>query len=268
VKFVLISDLHLVRPGDKLWGLDPLERFAQCLEDIQRHHSDAAFCVIAGDLSDNAGIESYTKLKSMLEGFPIRTFLLIGNHDDRESFRRVFGSQHCDEGGFVQSVHSFGGYECLFLDTYKGGPTSAGLYCSRRSQWLAERLNAARGRKVFLFMHHPPFDIGHGLMDLIKLEEAEAFYEVIKTHDVRHLFFGHAHRPVSGTWRGIPFAAPPSINHQLPLVGGSVPTVYSDEPAMYAVVLAEEDRTVVHMDAFLDRKAAIMETAEERGNWH
>jgi hypothetical protein len=69
-------------------------------------------------------------------------------------------------------------------------------------------------------------------------------------------------------WRGIPFAAPPSLNHQLPLVGGAVATVYSDEPAMYAVVMAEADRTIVHMDAFLDRKPARMSEEQERGNWH
>jgi 3',5'-cyclic-AMP phosphodiesterase len=268
VKFVLISDLHLVQPGQKLWGLDPRQRFAQCLADIARHHGDASFCVIAGDLSDKAAAESYADLKSMIGRFPMKTFLMIGNHDDRNCFKRVFGEEHCDSQGFVQSAHAVGGYQFLFLDTFKGGDTSAGIYCEGRSRWLAGQLEAARGRKVFLFMHHPPFNIGHNLMDLIKLEQAEAFYNIIKGHHVRHLFFGHAHRPISGTWRGIPFAAPPSINHQLPLVEGSVPTVYSDEPAMYAVVLAEEDRTIVHMDAFLDRKAAAMQTTEERGNWY
>jgi len=268
VKFVLISDLHLVPPGETLWGLDPCERFAQCLDDIARHHGDASFCVIAGDLADKPEAESYAQLKSMIEDFPIRTFLLIGNHDSRDCFRDVFGNAHCDDHGFVQHAHGLGNYQFLFLDTFKGGNTSAGIYCQMRSRWLSDQLEAARGRKVFLFMHHPPFDIGHSLMDLIKLEDAEGFYDVIRAHDIRHLFFGHAHRPISGTWRGIAFAAPPSINHQLPLVQGSVCTVYSDEPAMYAVVLAEDDRTIVHMDAFLNRKAAMMQMTEERGNWY
>lgn len=268
MKFVLISDLHLVPGGEKLWGLDPRERFAQCLDDIARHHGDASFCVIAGDLADKPAVESYAQLKSMIGDFPIRTFLLIGNHDNRDCFRDVFGEEHCDGHGFVQSAYGLKDCRFLFLDTFKGGDTSTGIYCRRRSRWLSEQLEAARGRKVFLFMHHPPFDIGHSLMDLIKLEDAEAFYDIIKAHDIRHLFFGHAHRPISGTWRGIPFAAPPSVNHQLPLVQGSVPTVYSDEPAMYAVVLAEGDRTVVHMDAFLNRKAALMQATEERGNWY
>jgi hypothetical protein len=117
-------------------------------------------------------------------------------------------------------------------------------------------------------MHHPPFDIGHSLMDLIKLEDPESFHQTIRDHNIRHLFFGHAHRPLSGMWRGIPFAAPPSLNHQVPLVGGSVPTVYSIEPAMYAVVVAAGDRTIVHLDAFLDRKPAAMSIQDERGNWY
>lgn len=268
MKFIVLSDLHLMRPGEKLWGLDPMERFDRCLMDIERHHGDAAFCVIAGDLCDVAAPEAYRALKARIERFPLRTFLLIGNHDRRAAFIEIFGCSICDPNGFVQSVHSAGEVTCLFLDTFKGGRTSAGVYCEQRRNWLKAQLAAAAGKRVFLFMHHPPFDIGHNLMDLIKLEEAEAFHDTIKGHAINHLFFGHAHRPVSGIWRGIPFAAPPSVNHQLPLIAGSVPTVYSDEPAMYAVVLAEGDRTIVHMDAFLDRKPAAMAVEQERGNWY
>jgi Icc protein len=268
MKFVVLSDLHLVEPGAKLWGLDPFARLERCLEDIERLHGDASFCVITGDLSDTAAETSYALLKRRLSTFPIRTFLLIGNHDDRNSFTSVFGPEHSDGDGFVQRTHSFGDFQCLFLDTFKGGPTSAGTYCEQRREWLARQLDNARGRRILLFMHHPPFDIGHSLMDLIKLEESEEFCRIIADHSIAHLFFGHAHRPISGIWRGIPFAAPPSINHQLPLVPGSLPTVYSDEPAMYAVVMAEADRIIVHMDAFLDRKPAEMETTAERGTWY
>jgi 3',5'-cyclic AMP phosphodiesterase CpdA len=268
MKFIVLSDLHLMRPGERLWGLDPMERFEHCLADIARYHGDAAFCVIAGDLCDVAAPEAYAALKTRIDRFPLKTFLLIGNHDRRDVFSGIFGQSYCDSNGFVQRAHPAGDALCLFLDTFKGGRTSAGIYCEHRRAWLRHELARAKGQPVFLFMHHPPFDIGHSLMDLIKLEEAEAFYEAIKDHDVRYLFFGHAHRPLSGVWRGIPFAAPPSVNHQLPLIAGSVPTVYSDEPAMYAVVMVEADRTIVHMDAFLDRKPAVMAVEQERGNWH
>jgi 3',5'-cyclic AMP phosphodiesterase CpdA len=268
MKFILIADLHLTVPGATVWGLDPLDRFDKCLADIERHHADASFCVIAGDLSDIAEPASYRALKSRLARFPLKTFLLIGNHDDREVFRSSFGRAYCDDNGFIQSSHTVDDIQCIFLDTFKGGNTSAGIYCEKRRRWLSRQLETTRAGQIYLFMHHPPFDIGHSLMDLIKLEDPESFHQTIRDHNIRHLFFGHAHRPLSGMWRGIPFAAPPSLNHQVPLVGGSVPTVYSIEPAMYAVVVAAGDRTIVHLDAFLDRKPAAMSIQDERGNWY
>ena len=107
-----------------------------------------------------------------------------------------------------------------------------------------------------------------GFDDLIKLDDAEDFAALLKGHDIRHIFFGHAHRTISGSWNGIAFSALPSLNHQLPLVGGSVPTVYSDEPPMYAAVTLTPGMTVVHSDAFLDRRPARMHKDAERGNWY
>ena len=50
MKIIHVTDLHLVPPGEKLWGFDPMARFEACLADIERHHRDAAFCVITGPL--------------------------------------------------------------------------------------------------------------------------------------------------------------------------------------------------------------------------
>jgi 3',5'-cyclic-AMP phosphodiesterase len=156
----------------------------------------------------------------------------------------------------------------LFLDTLKGSPSSAGLYDAPRQAWLKSELTRAGSAPVCLFMHHPPFDIGHALMDLIKLDDAESFAALLLGHNIRHIFFGHAHRTISGQWRGNPFSALPGLNHQLPLVGGSVDTVYSDEPPMYAVVMMRDGMTIVHSDAFLNRAPARMHKDEERGTWY
>ncbi len=102
---------------------------------------------------------------------------------------------------------------------------------------------AAQSSDIYVFMHHPPFDIEHPLMDVIKLMEPDGFSAAIEGFPVRHLFFGHAHRPISGQWRGIGFSTIPGTCHQLPLVGESLPTVFSDEPAMYAVAHLFPDRT-------------------------
>ena len=79
-------------------------------------------------------------------------------------------------------------------------------------------------------MHHPPFDIGLPYMDRIKLDEAVTFGKLIANYkNIRHIF-GHVHRAVFLKWKGITCSACPGINHQVPLVSGSVSTNYSIEP--------------------------------------
>jgi 3',5'-cyclic AMP phosphodiesterase CpdA len=259
MKFIHLTDLHLVPPGQALWGLNPLARLDEALTDIARHHADAAFCAISGDLAERGEREAYAALRERLRRFPLPTHLMLGNHDARDTFLSVFGG--ADASGFVQHRRIVDGAHLLFLDTLKGGPSSAGLYDAPRRAWLRQQLDEAKGAPVYLFMHHPPFAIHHPLMDLIALEDGEGFGALLTGHDVRHIFFGHAHRTISGQWRGLSFSALPSLNHQLPLVGGSVPTVYSDEPPMYAVVHLDQDQVTVNADAFLNRRAALEELA-------
>ena len=104
-------------------------------------------------------------------------------------------------------------------------------------------------------MHHPPFDIGVPYMDRIKLEEPEAFAELLSHHgNIRHIFFGHVHRAAFVQWRGIPCTSLPGTNLQIPLNRESVGTRLSLEPAMYGVVLIEDDQTIVQFEACLDRE--------------
>lgn len=265
MKLIHITDLHLVPPGQTLWGLDPFARFDAALNDIAAHHADASLCAITGDLTEKGEAAAYELLKERLARFPIATHLMLGNHDDRANYLKVFGG--ADSSGYVQHAITREGCRLIFLDTLKGPPSSAGLYDAPRREWLRTELAASRGMPVYLFMHHPPFDIGHALMDLIKLEDAEEFARLLLGHDVRHIFFGHAHRTISGAWNGIGFSALPSLNHQLPLIGGSIDTVYSDEPPMYAAVTISSGMTVIHSDAYLHRAPARMEREAERGNW-
>lgn len=259
MKIVHITDPHLVAPGKPLWGGDAADRFSRCLDDIARWHADAEFCVVSGDLTDAGEPEAYDWLRDRLARFPLRTFLMLGNHDHRERFRAAFPEVPCDPNGFVQQAHEAGGQLFLFLDTYNGGKSSAGEYCAARRDWLAREIDRAGARPVCIFMHHPPCDVGIPRLDRIKLDEADAFAEVLEAArkngvgSIRHIFFGHVHRGAYVNWRGIPCTALPGTNHQVPLVGESVDSPFSREPAAYAVVLLDDGQTTVHFDACLDR---------------
>jgi len=256
VKFIQITDTHLAPAGGLVNGLDPRERLAACIADINAHHGDAELCVLTGDLAHRGEVDAYIVLKDLLSGLSVPYYLLVGNHDDRDNLMQVFPRTARDEYGFVQSTIRTSTGIFLFLDTIEAG-SDAGVYCERRRRWLRARLDEAAGEPVYLFMHHPPFDIGIKSLDLIRLDYPEDFAELMDGHNnIRHLFFGHVHRPVSGMWRGTPFSALRGTNHQVAFDLHSAPAVPKsyEEPA-YAVCFLEHDQTVVHLHDYLDKRA-------------
>lgn len=90
MKFIHLTDIHLMPPGQSVSGSDPIEKLSKVFEDIATWHSDAEFCVVSGDLADLGDRESYEWLRQRLAHFPVPVFLMLGNHDVRETFISVF----------------------------------------------------------------------------------------------------------------------------------------------------------------------------------
>ncbi|MGE0719992.1 MAG: phosphodiesterase [Alphaproteobacteria bacterium] len=253
MKFIHVTDTHIVPPGDTLYGLDPAVRLGQCIADINRNHADAEFAVFTGDLAHRGEAAAYGVLRECLAELRLPYHLLLGNHDDRGNFRAAFPAAPVDESGFVQFTldTEVGRFVCIDTNEPK---VPWGICCETRLGWLARTLDAAGDTPVYLFMHHPPFPVGIRRMDEISLQETGKFAQVIEgRRNIRHLFFGHLHRPIGGSWRGIPVTTMRATSHQVALdlvVEGRVPG--SHEPPAYAVVLADRDQTVVHFHDFLD----------------
>ena len=255
MKLIQITDLHLVTPGERLFGLDPLARLTTCLSNIERHHSDADAIVISGDLTHDGEIAAYGALAEGLAGLTPPVHVMLGNHDRREAFRAVFGDSHF-EAGFVQKSIDLDGGRLVLLDTLKEGAVEGEL-CAARLDWLKEQLAGAGDSGALVFAHHPPFRLHMPALDRVRLGEAEEFARIANdAGNVRHLFAGHVHRPVSGSWRGIPFSALRSTNQQTALVFEDR-FVTSHEPPAYAVIFADSDGVVVHFHDFLDQTAGV-----------
>ena len=255
MKLIQVSDLHFTPPGTLLLGLDPRARLEAAIADINQRHGDAALCLFTGDLADRGAPEAYDALRETLAALQVPYRMTIGNHDDRDAFLRAFPEAPRDENGFVQSVVSTDAGHMVMLDTHQPGQGS-GSFCAKRRAWLKARLEAAAGAgaPVYLFMHHPPLDIGIPSLDRIGLVDKQGFAEAISgAAGIRHIFFGHVHRPVSGSWRGIPYAALCSLVHQVPLdFVTERPVPYDHAPPAYNVILLDGEDTVVHHHAFLD----------------
>jgi len=258
MKILQATDLHLVSPGQLLYGLNPLERVTACLADMKRYHADADLCVLSGDLTDTGSLEAYGALKQALAQLPVAWRLIPGNHDDRKNMLQVFNDIPVDENGFVQSVYGHRDGICLFLDTLDQGQTW-GYLCKKRLAWLDSQLKLAQNRPVYLFMHHPPFPTGIKEMDTISLHEPQGFFDLVETHKacIRHVFFGHLHRPISGAWRGIPFSTLHSTNHQVALDLVSTRVKGTHEPPHYAIALLDGQSSIVHYREFLYNEEAF-----------
>lgn len=247
VKFIHLTDTHLVAGEARLYGGSPRDRLAAALDHIRHHHADASFVAVTGDLAESGEPEAYQTLRRLLGSLPMPFYLALGNHDDREAFAAVFPEVPRDRGGFVQYAVPTPLGVCLFLDTLDPG-ASPGLLCEARLAWLAETLGRHREADVFLFLHHPPLDVGIGSMDRRGLAGREELFRLLADHgSVRHLFCGHLHRPLSGSWRGIAYTCQKSTSHQVDLIlAPGETTIANLEPPAYSVVLADADRLTVH----------------------
>ena len=252
-KLIHITDTHLVEQGHALYGRDPCKRLTQCIDSVIKEHSDAALCVVTGDLAHIGHNDAYRQLAEQLGRLPMPVLPILGNHDNRANFRAHFPQVQTDSNGFIQYESPVGQYRGIFLDTNEPG-VDYGVLCEKRAQWFAEKL-AEDERPVLLFMHHPAFELGIPTMDRIGLLETGPFFAALQgqTHRIKHLFFGHIHRPIFGSWRGIPFSTMRGTNHQVALRLDDTKNIPgSHEPPQYSVVLLNEESVTVHVHDFLD----------------
>ncbi|HAT87237.1 MAG TPA: phosphodiesterase [Rhizobiales bacterium] len=247
MKLLQLTDIHLTKPGDTIAGREPNENFRKALHHATRHHQDAEAVVITGDLSDWGDREDYLRLKTEIAACPLPVHLCIGNHDERDIFLSVF-PECADENGFVQSLVPLSEGTAILLDSW-GANSHAGFYCAKRQAWLDAQLSRLSG-PIYLFMHHNPVPTGVAPMDQIMLQDADAFGQIISRHKdkIRHLFHGHCHLPLTGSFHGIPFSAPRGTNHAgWPDFDNERNLSASDLPESYAVAFCGPHSVMVHM---------------------
>ena len=256
LKVIHLADPHLPPPGETLYGLDPNSRFEAAIADINAHHRDAALVLVTGDLAKDGEPASYAALRRPLDKLEAPYRLLMGNHDDRASFRAAFPDHPVDPAGFVQSVYETPAGAFVLLDTLDPDSDS-GRLCPVRLDWLEASLRSLAGRSVFLAMHHPPGPIGMPTLDRIGLVQPEAFWRLIAKSGqvaIRHIFCGHVHRLTYGAWRGIPFSTQRSLIHQFTasLAPDDDRFFVTHEPPAYSIALIDPDSVAIHVHEFLD----------------
>ncbi|MGL1919553.1 MAG: metallophosphoesterase [Hyphomicrobiales bacterium] len=215
LKAIWLSDPHFTAEG-LVHGHNTRTRLSSAVTHVNEHYKDAEFCIISGDMVNQETMPDYLAVKQHLDGLRMPYFPMMGNHDDRGIHRAIweFPADCMDE--FIQySIATRDGL-MICLDTHKTGEVE-GEFCSQRMDWLKNKLETNKDTPVYLFMHHPPMKLNLPILDIIKNEDGEALLDLIQMYDnVKYLFIGHVHRPISGTIRGIPFSTMKAISFQAP----------------------------------------------------
>lgn len=248
LKIIHLTNLRLAAVGHCFHGRDPYRRLQFVIADINARHSDAAFVLITGDLACYGEIAAYQALLQGLNRLNLPFHFVLGNHDDRAQFRKVFPSVPVDDNGFVQKVIETPAGRFVFLDTNQPGIPVDWL-CGQRLKWTNKVLTESAGCPVYLALHHPPRPFGMRCMDVVAGSQQKALKNIIARHgNVQHLFFGHIGRPANSYWSGIPYSTHRGLSEQFaPYFSGVDGKPETHEPPSYAVVEIAADATTVRL---------------------
>jgi Icc protein len=213
ISFLHISDLHIVaEEGRRQHGADTAGILRQAIPMMNALQPD--FIVASGDLVSDESEESYRRLQALLQPVEAPIHFLMGNHDDRPAFRRVFRADEAPTADPVCEAFDRGGLRFLLLDSVLPGKEE-GRLAGDQLHWLDSELTAHPDRPTWVFLHHQPLPIYIRWLDALGLQNQEEFLAVLARHpQVATVCYGHVHQVRRWRYRGTLFLSVPALAFQ------------------------------------------------------
>ncbi len=243
-----ITDTHIREPGllccDRV---DTAAFLARAIEKLGSSSPTPDLVILTGDLVDHGAIAEYAHLESLLSALEVPYYLVMGNHDCRDSLRAVFRDRAClSTGAFIQYAVEDFPVRLVVLDTHVPGQ-SGGSLCAERLAWLDQCLSEQPDRPTVLAMHHPPFPSGNAHWDRFGLEGRDQLAAVVsKRRNIEAILCGHLHRPTQTRFAGTLAMTCPSTAHQLHFGLGESPFGFDLEPPALQLHLWNGHGMVTH----------------------
>lgn len=212
-----ITDLHVMPPGELLQGRVDTGRYLEmAVAKLQALNPTPDVLLISGDLVEGGTRTEYDYLRRLLAPLKMPTYVIPGNHDERESLRQSFRDHlYLPQHGFLQYVVDEYPVRLVALDTVIARETG-GEMCAERLAWLERVLQQAPAKPTLIFMHHPPFATGIAHMDQWGLRNPDDLAKIIrKNPQVERIICGHVHRPIQSRFAGTLALTCPSTAHQI-----------------------------------------------------
>ena len=212
--FLHISDLHIL--GEEARRQHGADTGAILRQAVPLMNSLRPDCIIAsGDLISDESEESYRRLQKLLQSVEAPIHFLMGNHDDRAAFRRVFRPDEPPSAEPVCEAFEVGGVVFLLLDSVLPGKVEGELSTGQLA-WLQRGLAANPDRPTWIFLHHQPLPIYIRWLDALGLQNPEQFLAILARHpQVRVVGYGHVHQVRRWRYRGVQFLSAPALAFQI-----------------------------------------------------
>jgi 3',5'-cyclic-AMP phosphodiesterase len=208
--------------------------------------------LVTGDVADHGLPDEYAEARTVLDAWTGALLVGTGNHDVREEFAR--GLLDLEASGPIVQVLDSPDHRLLMLDSLvdarDGVRIDHGELNTDQLEWLDDQLSAD-GRPTFVCLHHPPVDIGLGLMADILLKDPQPLERVLGRHPhVRALLVGHAHTQCATTFAGRPVLIGGGCASTVPLDAEPYPLIWEAGPPTLAFHLLHDDgRLTTHWRA-------------------
>ncbi len=248
LRFLHVSDLHIMGEEEtRQYGADTAAILRQAVSMINALQPD--FVIAGGDLVSDESEESYRRLHTLLKPVRAPIHFLMGNHDDRAAFRRVFFPEDPPSAEPVCHAFERSGVRFLLLDSVLPGKAE-GRIAPGQLDWLDRELAARPERPTWIFLHHQPLPIYIRWLDALGLQNSEEFLSILARHpQVEVVAYGHVHQVRRWRHRGVLYLSVPALAFQFSPVSQE-PVMTLDSPGFRRIeIRGVEHRHWLH---FLD----------------
>lgn len=140
---VQITDTHVVQK-ERYWRGDKRAKTSERLEavvrDINNLKNQPDIIIHTGDMVDDGEVNSYHKIKEILDQLKARYFLICGNHDNYQNLKRVFSTHnYLSNKTFSNFSIHLKDLDLLCLDTTVSSE-EYGKICDTRQRWIEKEL--------------------------------------------------------------------------------------------------------------------------------
>lgn len=192
-----ITDTH-IRPKGKLMHhmVHTARSLRRCIERLEALDPQPAVVIATGDLVDRGKTKEYRRLRQILKNLTIPLFVIPGNHDDREALRDAFRDHAYlpSDGPLHYAIETLP-MRLIGLDSTRSHRRPGGELDRERLDWFDATLAAEPKRPTFVFLHHPPFDIGVAPVDAHGFRHARRFRAIVERNpQIVGIVCGHIHR--------------------------------------------------------------------------